>query len=324
MPKYRLLALSFLTLLSTACQSAPLNANLAPLTRFGAQTAQSSRPDWFSQLPPALQSYYAEARGKTGQELLTSLHAIISRNTQDLGYGGARNFMYSTADNFSNRGSNGVVDVYSDLFILGSGGDGNKYRERQDENRDGTSGDFINCEHTWPQSFFNKQSPMVSDMHHLFPSLSKPNGMRGHHPFGMASEGRVTYSTVSGSKLVIRSNRVMPSLSAPDPEEGVTPFGNSDAVFEPGNSQKGNTARAMQYFYLRYYDRNIRSGDYDAKNFWSNRVPMFRQWSEQIDPVDERERTRHELVAQKQGNRNPFIDIPNLASILGDQVMAKP
>jgi endonuclease I len=320
------LASSFLALLA-ACQTVPFSSGLNPAlnqTQLNPSRLQAasvaSRGDWFAQLPPQLQNYYAEARGKTGAELFNALHVIISRNTTALGYGEARAYMYGTADNFSTRGQTGVVDVYSDLFIPGKTGNGNDYREQGDMNRDGTSGDFINCEHTWPQSFFNKQSPMVSDMHHLFPTLSKPNGMRGHHPFGTASEGRVTYSTVSGSKLVIRSNRMSAATGIED-DKGVQPYGGNDAVFEPGNNQKGNTARAMLYFWLRYNDRNIRSGDFEARNFWSNRVPMFHQWADQIDPVDERERTRHELVAQKQGNRNPFIDIPNLVNIIGESVL---
>ncbi len=324
-----LLASSFLALLA-ACQSLPLSNGLNPaLNQTALNPAQlqsfarsNARNDWFTQLPPALQSYYAEARGKTGAELLSALHTIISRNTTALGYGEARSYMYGLADNFSNGNQTGVVDVYSDLFIPGKTGNGNDYREQGDMNRDGTAGDFINCEHTWPQSFFNKQLPMVSDMHHLFPTLSKPNGMRGHHPFGMASEGRVSYSTISGSKLVIRSGRMSPS-TAPDLEKGLTPFSDSDAVFEPGNKQKGNTARAMLYFWVRYYDRNIRGGDFDAQDFWARRVPMFKQWAEQVDPVDERERTRHDLIAKKQGNRNPFIDIPNLVSLIGEANLQK-
>ncbi|MGV3523318.1 MAG: endonuclease [Candidatus Sericytochromatia bacterium] len=316
----RTLAISVLTLLA-ACQSAPLNANLRAPVRF--QSANNgAQTDWFSQLPPNLQAYYAEARGLTGAPLFEALHDIISRNHTPYGYGEAKSFIYATADNFQVNNKPGVVAVYSDIFVPGSGGNGNAYKEQGDANKDGTSGDFINCEHTWPQSFFNKQMPMVSDMHHLFPTFSKPNGMRGHHPFGMASEGRVVYSTSSGSNLVMRSNRLSASTAPVDPEEGFSPFANGDAVFEPANKQKGNTARAMMYFWTRYKDSNVRSGDYNAQKFWNSRLSMFRQWSEQIDVVDERERARHEIIAKKQGNRNPFIDIPNLASLIGEQNMA--
>jgi endonuclease I len=315
------LASSLLALIA-GCQTLPLNPALLSQNPARFQAASRvNRNDWFSQLPPQVQGYYAEARGKTGPELFKTLSTIISRNTTALGYGEARAYMYGTADNFSNRNRSGVVDVYSDLFIPGSSGNGNDYREQGDLNKDGTPGDFINCEHTWPQSFFNKQLPMVSDMHHLFPTLSKPNGMRGHHPFGMANEGRVVYSTISGSRLAVRGGRALSAATTPDSEKGMMPFGGEDAVFEPGNAQKGNTARAMLYFWMRYHTQNIRGGDFDARDFWNSRVSLFRQWAEQVDPVDERERTRHELIFKKQGNRNPFVDIPNLASLIGEQAM---
>ena len=40
-------------------------------------------------------------------------------------------------------------------------------------------------------------------------------------------------------------------------------------------------------------------------------------WAAQ-DPVDPQEAKRHNQVAQKQGNRNPFVDIPNLAQLIGE------
>ena len=36
----------------------------------------------------------------------------------------------------------------------------------------------------------------------------------------------------------------------------------------------------------------------------------------QLDPVSENEMTRNNLVYNLQGNRNPFVDFPNLANIL--------
>ncbi|PKL75880.1 MAG: hypothetical protein CVV27_13095 [Candidatus Melainabacteria bacterium HGW-Melainabacteria-1] len=324
----RILALSLLSMLS-ACQAAPLSSLPRPMAAFAPQrplnALNTPRSDWFASLPPNLQNYYAEARGQTGAALFESLSKIVSRShTNSLGYGEARNFMYSTADNFKTQNQSGLLGVYSDVFIPGTSPSGNDYRERGDQNRDGTSGDFINCEHTWPQSFFNKSAPMVSDMHHLFPTLSKPNGMRGHHPFGEAREGRISYSTSSGSRLVIRSNRVKAAKAPVDAEEGLNAFSNADAVFEPGDRQKGNTARAMMYFWLRYRNGKIRSGDFDHQAFWASRVPMFRAWAEQVDPVDERERIRHDHIAQKQGNRNPFIDIPNLIALIGEDVISRP
>ena len=91
-----------------------------------------------------------------------------------------------------------------------------------------------------------------------------------------------------------------------------------DVVFEPPTVHKGNSARALLYFYLRYYNKaNIRSGAFNEKSFLDNQIPAWVEWSERIDPVDDQERRRHEIIFQKQNNRNPFIDIPNLASLIG-------
>ncbi len=310
------LALSLLTL--TACQAQPLlqtpGARSAPgqATFQARNTGSQASAQWFEQLSPDLQNYYAEARGKSGHELFQSLNRIVSR-AKMLDYGPGKSYIYAVAENHERGNKTGIMTAYSELFIPGSGGNGGSYREQGDSNGDGKSGDFINCEHTWPQSFFEKREPMRSDLHHLFPTLSVPNNRRGHHPFGMASEGKVAYSTSNGTKLALRGRALSYSnVGALDFDT----LGKGEAVFEPANVQKGNTARAMMYFYLRFYNQNIRNGDYDAADFWLQRLEQFRQWSNQ-DPVNELEQRRNQLIAEKQGNRNPFIDIPGLIDLIG-------
>lgn len=322
-----------------ACQSprayAP-NVNVNPALRAQTQFQARNAADWFSQLSPELQAYYAPAKGLQGRELFEALHQLINKARQ-LDYNPGKSYLYAVAANFKQGNQSGVEAVYSNMFVPGSGGNGGSYTERGDANRDGKSGDFINCEHTWPQSFFSKSEPMRSDVHHLFPTFSVPNNRRGHHPFGMASEGKVVYSTESGSKLALRGRALsfssgqlnsmfaetdqisaMNAMSSPDSEDdSLNPLGKGEAVYEPSNNQKGNTARATLYFYMRFYNRNIRQGDYDAKDYLIDRLPMFAEWSEKVDPVDVAERRRNDLIAEKQGNRNPFVDIPNLVQIIG-------
>lgn len=286
------------------------------------------RTDWYETLSPELQEYYAPAKGKTGAELFDALNKIISKGQKVFQYNDAKGYMYSDVDNTVFNGKTGLFDSYSYIFAVGSGSNGNIYTESGDDNNDGYPKDFINCEHTWPQSFFNKVTPMVSDLHHLFPTMSVPNAMRSNNPFGEATmDGRkVIYETNGGSKLgVIDSkNRSLSELKRlinlpynqrPNLEKEL------DSVFEPGDRQKGNTARAMMYFFLRYYDESVKGGAYDEKKFWDSKVPVFIKWSEQIDPVDQSEVKRHQTVYNKQGNRNPFIDIPNLGSLITEQVL---
>jgi endonuclease I len=322
-----------------ACQSAAPNlqalsarSGIQAPAQFQSFNASTRGADWYSSLSPQLQQYYAPARGKSGLELFKTLSQIISQNHRAMGYQDAKSYMYAAVDQVpapQRRGATaGVLDHYSYIFIAGQGGNGNIYLENGDENRDGLAKDFINCEHTWPQSFFNKVDPMVSDLHHMFPTLSKPNAMRSNYPFGMSTGRQVVYSTATGSKLAVidKTGKMAPQeivriMNLPYEQQPHDVIKNNfDIVFEPLNAQKGNTARAMMYFYLRYYNQNIRAGAFDQKTFWTSKVPMFIEWAEKVDPIDAQEQHRHELAFQKQGNRNPFIDIPNLASIIGPAV----
>jgi endonuclease I len=286
------------------------------------------KADWFANLSPELQSYYAEAKGKTGSDLFDALHKIISRNNNVKSYTESKSFMYATLDNINLNNRPGVFDAYSEVFVPGSGGDGGQYIEKGDENKDGTAGDFINCEHTWPQSFFGKSLPMVGDLHHLQATLSVPNRMRSDFPIGPAT-GNITYTTSGGSKLGVSSGesinttKLKASLLNNKDKTHMTDVVSRgvSAVFEPGDQQKGGSARALLYFYLRYNDMSIRQGSFNKNNFWVSKVPAFINWAEVVDPVNEVDIARNNVIFKKQGNRNPFVDIPNLGSIIGEEVL---
>lgn len=229
---------------------------------------------------------YSEAEGLKGRELFLALHRITGKNYKSHSYGSAKSHMYATVDNVSGK----VFAAYSGKFAKKTG---KRYLENGDENGDGVRGDFINCEHTWPQSKFGKSLPMVSDVHHLLSTFSKPNGMRGHWEFGIVDGGDVQYKTNYGSEL-------------------------GDKVFEPADPVKGNVARAIMYFYVRYHNRDIfqQTTGEEADNFWFKRVPQFMEWSKN-DAPDDWEKSRNDAVEKYQGNRNPFIDYPAFVELIG-------
>ncbi|MCJ8344333.1 endonuclease [bacterium] len=226
---------------------------------------------------------YDAVKDLTGQDLFGALHRLTGKNYKGSGYSHSKAFMYSDIDNYDGK----VRTLYSSMYF--SKASNGRYLENSDENRDGTSGDFVNCEHTWPQSMFGKASPMRSDIHHLYPTLSKPNGMRGRNPFGDVNKAK--YSTSVGSK-------------------------SNGKRFEPADEAKGNVARAQFYFYTRYHNRNIFSSGYSRSEYWTKNLPMFLEWHK-ADPVDEWERKRNNLIEKFQGNRNPFIDVPAFAERIG-------
>ena len=314
----------------TACKTVKpaKNSSFKPKNNFKAKA------DWYETLSPELQAYYAKAKGKTGEALLVALNEIISSNARAFDYKEAKGFMYSTVDNVNNGGKTGLFDAYSDIFVPGSGSNGNSYTESGDPNQDGFANDFINCEHTWPQSFFNKSLPMVSDLHHLQSTMSVPNNRRGHFPFGMVNKD-VVYTTKGGSKLGA-TDLTSKKRKACDVQEILNKLGTQDghkeasqildnefeAIFEPWDKQKGNTARCMLYFFTRYYPMGdkIHQGEYDEQKFWDSKVSTFINWSSSFDAPDEQEKIRNEFVFKKQGNRNPFIDVPEFANLIGEGV----
>ena len=145
----------------------------------------------------------------------------------------------------------------------------------------------INCEHTWPQSKFTSafdNETQKSDLHHLFPSDSKANSIRGNMNFTDVSfDNGSLDSNCSASKF---------GSSAVKSNDG----------FEPPLTHKGNVARALFYFSVRY-KITIPKTEED----------VLRRWND-LDPVDQEEMHNNDLIEQVQKNRNPFVDFPSLAN----------
>ncbi|MFG1484809.1 endonuclease [Halobacteriovorax sp. RZ-1] len=143
---------------------------------------------------------------------------------------------------------------------------------------------IVNCEHTWPQSKFTggfSSKLQKGDLHHLFPTDSKANSVRSSNDFGDIKSGK------SATRDCFASH--------------------SDGhFFEPPTEHKGNVARAMFYFATRYGAKiNSRMENY------------LRRWHAE-DPVDSEEIERNDKIERIQGNRNPFIDFPELVSDIKD------
>lgn len=76
----------------------------------------------------------------------------------------------------------------------------------------------------------------------------------------------------------------------------------------PGDEWKGDVARMILYLNLRY---NEDLGDDISKEG----IDLLLRWNSE-DPVSAIEINRNEVIQQAQGNRNPFIDNPYLASLI--------
>ena len=177
------------------------------------------------------------------------------------------------------------------------------------ENGDGTSINLIYCsystdrshyindfgggwnrEHVWPQSLGGFGTVRAgADLHHIRPSDSSINGTRGNLKYGNVSNG----STVSGK----------------DYTGNAVGGAKANGYFEPLDNTKGDIARICLYVYVRW------GGEFTQCNSITNvfqSVDVLLEWCA-LDPVDTWEMGRNEVVAAIQGNRNVFIDYPELA-----------
>ena len=94
------------------------------------------------------------------------------------------------------------------------------------------------------------------------------------------------------------------------------------STWYPGDEWKGDVARMMMYMYLRYGSQclpiNVGVGNPVAND--TDMIDLFLQWNAE-DPVSQYEDNRdtyHGNTANTyaQGNRNPFIDNPYLATVI--------
>jgi len=88
----------------------------------------------------------------------------------------------------------------------------------------------------------------------------------------------------------------------------------SQGHFYPGDEWKGDVARIVMYMYLRYPSQCLANDTASSLNTFSEDMPdVFLEWNAQ-DPVSDFEIQRNNVIADIQGNRNPFIDNPYLAT----------
>lgn len=150
-----------------------------------------------------------------------------------------------------------------------------------------SGGTIWNREHVWPQSQgWFKTSGAGSDLHHIRPTDPTLNSTRGNKPYG-----EVTNGTLAKMANGANSNCYY-----------------SSSYFEPQDAAKGDCARIIFYLLTRYNESDSYAITQVAQSY-----KMLLEWNE-LDPVDQWEMNRNDVTESIQGNRNPFIDYPDLAN----------
>ena len=151
-----------------------------------------------------------------------------------------------------------------------------------------------NREHVWPKSKGgNNTTGGGADLHHIRPSDAVVNSTRGNKSYGYANGGKATYGN--------------------NPATGVL-GGYSGTYYEPLDNVKGDVARIVLYVWVRW--GSAWGAESVTEVFQS--VDVLLEWCA-LDPVDTWEMGRNDVVEDIQGNRNVFIDYPELAWLVFDR-----
>ncbi|MDR0831116.1 MAG: endonuclease [Prevotellaceae bacterium] len=234
--------------------------------------------------------YYYLADGKKKDVLKSYLSTIISQ-AQMLGYGSGAGKTWQ-GFYFTDRNSdNSVVDMYSPIV---------RYFP---ENFGSVSG--MHIEHSLPKSWWGtRENNAYKDLFHLYPADGPTNSSKNNLPLG-----EVSTSTFDNGMSKTGMNCFSYYVGR---------------VFEPDDEFKGDFARSYFYMSTAYSE----FGD-NLHNYWNspminnNTYPVWQKWAVDLllkwhrqDPVSPKETARQEQVFQIQGNRNPFIDYPELVEYI--------
>ena len=241
-------------------------------------------------LAGAPNNYYRNAIGKSDKDLMSALSGTIREHRQ-LSY----NALWDAFKTTDTDAQGYIIDMYSNC----------RYRPEEHGGSSSAVGGGFNREHSFPKSWFADGYPMYTDLFHLYPTDIKVNNQRSNYPFGVCANGtRLTNGQYHGKGKLGTS----------------TYPGYSGTVFEPDDEYKGDFARTYFYMVTCYMNElpswpgsaqlNYSANNYKAFSTWS--INMLMEWT-RLDPVSEKEIKRNDAVYGIQGNRNPFIDHPELA-----------
>ncbi len=234
-----------------------------------------------------VQSYYNDVDlTKTGMDLKDELSLkISSTHTVFVTYSQLWDVLRQTDE---------VTTDTSKVYLMygwENGTDGDCHNDIM-RNKYDNGGTAANCEwnreHVYPKSLgtpaFTNNDTVGADPHHIRPSDVSMNGSRGNKKFADAT----------GNAGTVNAN-----------------------FWYPGDEWKGDVARIIMYLYLRYGDRcqPVNVGTGPAVSTDPGMLQLFLEWNAQ-DPPSPVEDRRNNVLETLQGNRNPFIDNPYLATII--------
>ena len=246
--------------------------------------------------------YYKNAEGKNKASLKTALFNIVKYHQQLEYYSLSTSFRTSDWHPATNDAPGGYFwDMYS--------------------NNQRTEWYGMNREHSLPKSWFGivsgqeNSAPIGSDLHNLYPSDQEANSFKSNYSLGEVDVNDA--SAYSNGVIKVGKNALI--FVEKNTNNKLTYNG---LVFEPADEYKGDFARDYMYMVTCYENATWQStgtmsmligGTYPVFNAWGDSLIL--KWHRH-DPVSTKEINRNNAVYSLQGNRNPFIDHPELAEFI--------
>ncbi|MDC8015419.1 endonuclease [Tahibacter soli] len=255
--------------------------------------------------------YYDGVDTTSAARLRSTLHAIIAHSVK-IPYTASATDVWNVLDDADEDPlvPGNILDIYKNASYA----------------KAAAGNDFYNREHTWPKSLGFPDDGDANyphtDTHMLMASDIAYNEARGNLPFGTCTSGSTLYATLAYFG------------------QGGSGHGNyrCNGYWQVWDGMKGNVARAMLYMDVRYDggthpgtgtpEPDLRLTDSlsliaqtsgNASVAYMGLLSTILAWHRD-DPVDARERLRNDIVESYQGNRNPFVDHPEWAACIFQNV----
>lgn len=243
------------------------------------------------------EGYYDRMEGLASESLKAAAKQCVSKHTALVYMDLPTYWQYSDVYPELVDGCKRWWEMYSDqVYLIGP---------RQSA-KSSFSANHMQREHSVPKSWWKSggsvdYTPAYSDMWNLYPSDAAANMAKSNYPLGIV-ESPVFDNGVS-------------KIGVPAAGTG----GGCGNVFEPDDRYKGDFARGFFYMATVYDDLPWKYGYMFARNAY----PTLKTWAYEMlldwsrnDPVDQKEIIRNDAVEKSQGNRNPFVDFPELAEYI--------
>ena len=264
------------------------------------------------------QTYYTSVNGKSSKDLFDAVHTVAKTGYTSLSYNGLWTAYCAIDLNSSDK----VWDMYSNAtsYTCGSNAQGANYSKE---------GDSYNREHSIPKSWFGgseSNNTPGTDLFHVVPTDGYVNNMRSAYAFGEVASA--SYTSKSGCKKgspksITISNSILNKSGSSEQSCSAS------TVFEPMDEYKGDFARGYFGTMIRWANGDyltfttaegaqIFNTSYDAAHYYGLKaygVALLLKWHRE-DPVSQKEIDRNNGIQARQGNRNPFIDYPELVEYI--------